>query len=195
MFLLSSFSDSVFFYYLSALSSKKNKWWGEEDQWPCLLARAGISILTYPHSQSPNCSAFPRLNSLSKSLQTSIVSIPSKESYSFLHLVLFFFLNNRYSLIYLFIFGCVGSPPLRKGPLQLRQAGATLHRGAWASHHRGPSCWEHRLQMCRLSSRGPRAQLLRGMWDPPRPRLEHVSPALAGRLSTTAPPGKPCTFW
>ena len=29
-----------------------------------------------------------------------------------------------------------------------------------------------------------------GMWDPPRPGLEPVSPALAGRLSTTAPPGK-----
>ena len=50
---------------------------------------------------------------------------------------------------------------------------------------------EHRLQMCRLSSCGSRAQLLRGMWDLPRPGLEHVSPALAGRFSTTAPPGKP----
>ena len=39
------------------------------------------------------------------------------------------------------------------------------------------------------------AQLLRGMWDLPRPGLEPVSPALAGRLSTTAPPGKPlCKF-
>ena len=51
---------------------------------------------------------------------------------------------------------------------------------------------EHRLQMRRLSSCGSRAQLLRGMWDPPRPGLEPVSPALAGRFSTTAPPGKPC---
>ena len=32
------------------------------------------------------------------------------------------------------------------------------------------------------------------MWDPPRPGLEPVSPALAGRLSTTAPPGKPKVF-
>ena len=38
---------------------------------------------------------------------------------------------------------------------------------------------------------GSRAQLLRGMWDPPRPGPEPVSPALAGRLSATAPPGKP----
>ena len=41
-----------------------------------------------------------------------------------------------------------------------------------------------------LSSCGARAQLLRGMWDLPRPGLEPVSPELAGRFSTTAPPGK-----
>ena len=50
---------------------------------------------------------------------------------------------------------------------------------------------EHRLQTCRLSNCGSRAQLLCGMWDLPRPGLEPVSPALAGRFSTTAPPGKP----
>ena len=53
---------------------------------------------------------------------------------------------------------------------------------------------EHRLQMHRLSNCGSRAQLLRGMWDPPRPGLEPVSPALAGGLPTTAPPGKPPMF-
>ena len=47
----------------------------------------------------------------------------------------------------------------------------------------------HRLQTRRLSNCGSRAELLRGMWDPPRPGLEPVSPAPAGRLSTTAPPG------
>ena len=45
---------------------------------------------------------------------------------------------------------------------------------------------EHRLQTCRLSNCGSRAQLLRGMWDPPRPGLEPMSLAPAGRLSTTA---------
>ena len=50
---------------------------------------------------------------------------------------------------------------------------------------------EHRLQTRRLSSCGSRAQLLRGMWDLPRPGLEPVFPALAGRFSTTAPPEKP----
>ena len=54
---------------------------------------------------------------------------------------------------------------------------------------------EHRLQMRRFSNCGSRAQSLRGMWDPPRPGPEPVSPALAGRLSTTAPPGKPRYFY
>ena len=53
---------------------------------------------------------------------------------------------------------------------------------------------EHSLQTRRLSNCGSRAQLLRGMWDPPRSGLEPVSPALAGRFSTTAPPGKPRTI-
>ena len=54
---------------------------------------------------------------------------------------------------------------------------------------------EHRPQTRRLSNCGSRAQLLRGMWDPPRPGLEPASPALAGRFSTTAPSGKPHIFF
>ena len=58
---------------------------------------------------------------------------------------------------------------------------------------------EHRLQTRRLSNcgsrAGSRAQPLRSMWDLPRPGLEPVSPALAGRFSTTAPPGKPRTHF
>ena len=54
---------------------------------------------------------------------------------------------------------------------------------------------EHGLQTCRLSNCGSRAQLLRSMWDLPGPGLEPVSPALAGRLSTTVPPGKPGAEW
>ena len=53
---------------------------------------------------------------------------------------------------------------------------------------------EHKLQTRRLSNCGSRAQLLRGMWDLPRPGLEPVSPALAGRFSTTVPPGKPWDY-
>ena len=54
---------------------------------------------------------------------------------------------------------------------------------------------EHRLQTRSLSSCGSRAQLFRGMWDPPRPGLEPVSPALAGGFPTTVPPGKPPFFF
>ena len=42
---------------------------------------------------------------------------------------------------------------------------------------------EHRLSIC-----GTQAALLRGMWYLPRPRTEPVSPALAGRFSTSEPP-------
>ena len=52
---------------------------------------------------------------------------------------------------------------------------------------------EHRLQTRRLSNCGSQAQPLRDMWDPPGPGPEPVSPASAGRPSTTAPPGKPQT--
>ena len=52
-----------------------------------------------------------------------------------MELLLFF---NYYLFIYLF--GCVGSQFLCEGFLQLWQAGATLHRGARASHYRGLSC-------------------------------------------------------
>ena len=54
-----------------------------------------------------------------------------------------------------------------------------------------PPAAEHRFQTRRPSSRGPRAQPLRGTWDPPRTGPEPAPPALAGRLPTTAPPGKP----
>ena len=54
--------------------------------------------------------------------------------------VFFFFLIFIYSFIYSFIYGCVGSSFLCEGSLQLWQAGATPHRGARASHHRGLSC-------------------------------------------------------
>ena len=50
---------------------------------------------------------------------------------------------------------------------------------------------EHRLKTRRLSSCGSWAQSLCSMWDLPRLGLQPVSLALAGRLSTTAPPGKP----
>ena len=53
------------------------------------------------------------------------------------HYCFFFFFN---FWVYLFIYGCVGSSFLCEGFLQLRQVGATLHRGARASHYCDLSC-------------------------------------------------------
>ena len=53
--------------------------------------------------------------------------------------LIFYFIFLKILFIYLFIYGCVGSSFLCEGFLQLRQVGATLQRGAQASHHRGPS--------------------------------------------------------
>ena len=96
----------------------------------------------------------------------------------------FFFFNFEFYLfIYLFIYGCVGSSFLCEGVLQSWQVGA--------SHHRGLSC-------CGAQAPDAQAQQLWPM-GPAAPR--HVGssqtrvrtrvPALAGRFSTTAPPGKP----
>ena len=58
----------------------------------------------------------------------------------------------------------------------------------------------HRCGLSRCGAQAPDAQAqrpwltglaARRMWDPPGPGLEPVSPASAGGLSTTAPPGKP----
>ena len=54
---------------------------------------------------------------------------------------------------------------------------------------------EHRLQTRRLSNCGSRAQVLRGMWDLPRPGIEPMFPALAGGFLTTGPPGKAQTLF
>ena len=70
------------------------------------------------------------------------------------------------------------------------QAGAALHRGVRASHYRGLSC-------CRAQAPDAQAQQL-WLMGPVAPRhvgssqtrAYPVSPALAGRFSTTAPPGK-----
>ena len=105
----------------------------------------------------------------------------------------FFFFLNDYSVFILFIllmavlglrfwaraFSSCGE----RGPLSIAVRGPLTVAASLVA--------EHRLQTRRLSSCGSRAQLLRDMWDLPRPGLEPVSPALAGGFSTTAPPGKP----
>ena len=65
-----------------------------------------------------------------------------------------------------------------------------LLRSTGSRHVDFSSCGSRALER-RLSSCGTQAQLLRNMWDLPGPGLEPVSPALAGGLSTTVPPGNP----
>ena len=70
----------------------------------------------------------------------SLVNMTANHYFFFKHIFVF---PNKVlqSVLYLFIyFCCVGSSFLCEGFLQLRQAGATLHRGAQASHHHGLSC-------------------------------------------------------
>ena len=74
----------------------------------------------------------------------------------------------------------------KRGPLLIAVRGPLTIAASLAA--------EHRLQTHRLSNCGSQAQPLRGMRDLPRPGLEPVSPALAGRFSTAAPPGKPQVF-
>ena len=50
--------------------------------------------------------------------------------------------------------------------------------------------WSTGSRCAGFSSCGTRAQLLCGMWDLPGPGLDPLSPALAGRFLTTAPPEK-----
>ena len=105
----------------------------------------------------------------------------------------FLFLNK---FIYLFIYGCVGSLLLRAGSLWLWRAGATLRCGARASQCSGFSC-------CGARALGAWASVVvahglscsAACGNVPGPGLEPVSPALAGRFLTTAPPGKPCILF
>ena len=93
-------------------------------------------------------------------------------------------------------FGCAGSASLRRLFSSLREQGLP-----WLGCVSSPrlllllstGSWAHGLQWCgsqalehRLSSRGSRALLLRGVWDLPGSGL--VSPALAGGFFTAEPP-------
>ena len=125
----------------------------------------------------------------------------------FIFFFIFYFLMPFLSAYILFMYVCMyvwlcwvlasvrgPSPAVASGGhSSSRCRGHSSSRCAGLSPSR-PLAAEHRLQTCRLSNCGSRAEPLRGMWDPPRPGLEPVSPALAGRLPTTAPPGKPETL-
>ena len=77
--------------------------------------------------------------------------------------------------------------------------GGFSYCGAWALGVRASVVVARGLSSCVASSRAQAQYLwhtglvLHGMWDLPGPGLEPMSPALAGRFSTTVPPGKPCT--
>ena len=91
--------------------------------------------------------------------------------------VLGHFLKIIYLFIYLFICGCVGSPFLCEGFLQLQRAGATLHRGARAPHYHGLSC-------CRAQAPDAQAQQL---W-----LMGPVAPWHVGSSQTQARTHVPC---
>ena len=56
---------------------------------------------------------------------------------------------------------------------------------------RGRNSCRSRALKHRLSSCGIQALLLHDTWDLPRAGIKPMSPAFAGRFSTTEPPGKP----
>ena len=58
----------------------------------------------------------------------------------------------------------------------------------------GSGWWASVVVAHQLSSCGPRAYLLCGMWGLPGPGVELVSPTLAGESPTFSTPGKPCVF-
>ena len=92
----------------------------------------------------------------------------------------YFSVFHFFKLIYLFIFGCIGSLLLRVSFLQLRRAGATLlwgvrashcggfsGCGAWALGARGfSSCGTWAQQLCLMGSRAQAQQLCTGLFAP-----------------------------
>ena len=64
-------------------------------------------------------------------------------------------------------------------------------RGSWAPGLEGSGNCSSQALGHRLSSCGPCAQLLRGLWDLPGSGTKPTSAALAGGFFTTEPPGKP----
>ena len=82
----------------------------------------------------------------------------------------------------LFISGCAGSSLLHRLSLVVASKGYSSWQRS-GSHCPGFSC-------CGTWALGAWAWLLHGMWYPLGPGIEPVSPVLAGRFLTSAPPGK-----
>ena len=79
------------------------------------------------------------------------------------------------------LYGC-GARGLTAGSSPLAEQG----HGVCGPGNRGSQALELRLR-----SRGPRAQLFPRMWGLSASGIKPMSPALAGRLLNTEPPGKP----
>ena len=112
--------------------------------------------------------------------------------------------------LFVFIFGCAQSLLLFMAFVQLQRVGPSLPCGAWTSHCDGFSgcgaqalvAWAsevaaYGLSSCslqvlksRLSSCGTWTQSPCNMWNLPRPGIEPLFPALAGKFLSTMPPGK-----
>ena len=95
-------------------------------------------------------------------------------------------------LIFKIWFGCTGSLLLHWGWFLVAVCrGYSLAGGAWASHCGGFPCFRAQAldtqvqQLC-----GSQALLPCSVWNLPRPGIEPMSSALAGRFLTTGPPGK-----
>ena len=151
---------------------------------------------TYPHSGVPLQFLFH--SSISQSFPMLVWC--SLVIVALWYIFFFNFIATLFIYFLLFIFGCVGSSVRARafsgygkwGPLFIAVRGPLFFAVRGPLTIAAPPVAGHRLQTRRLSSCGSRAQPLRGMWDLPRPGPEPASPALTGRFSTTAPPGKPC---
>ena len=99
-----------------------------------------------------------------------------------------------FQLVYLLIFCFTGSFFAARSSSSCSEQGLLSSRSSRASLCGGFSCCRARAPELRLSSCGTWASLPRGMWDLPRSGIKHMSPALAGRFSTTGLPGKSQVF-
>ena len=116
-------------------------------------------------------------------IDTLLLLLPEYQSVLFFNLLINLFLYLFLAVLGLRFCARAFTSCSKRGPLFIAVRGPLTIAASLVA--------EHRLQTRRPSSCGSRAQLLRGMWDLPRPGLKPMSPALAGRFSTTAPPGKP----
>ena len=94
--------------------------------------------------------------------------------------------------ILIFIFASLGLQSFIAVPrlsLVVASGNCSLIR-VWVSPCGSFCCEVQALGHAGFSSCGMLVLLLHGMWDLPRPGITPMSPALAGRLLTTGPPGK-----